>query len=125
MATSIILHQPVSEKVIRHSLDNSLPAIQLLQQKLTAKEFFFHQNVKIQNYSFDFYNPSYKIAIDIDGYAHEFSEVFSNDASKKLYINSLGIVVFKFTDYQILTDIEEIVRAIKNQIKSLTTSHAV
>lgn len=117
MASSLVLHQPLSEKVIRHSLNNSLPAIQLLKQKFIDKKYSFLQNKNIANYSFDFYHPTYKIAVDIDGYAHEYEEVYSNDAPKKLYIHSLGIVVFKFTDYQVLTDIEEIIRAIKNQIK--------
>lgn len=125
MASSIVLHQPVSEKVIRHSLNNSLSAIQLLLQKLQEKEYFFLQNEKIGNYCFDFYHPTYKIAIDIDAYAHEFSEVYSNDAPKKLHIRSMGIVVFRFTDYQILTDIEEILRAIKNQIKLSNKAYAI
>lgn len=117
MNASIVLHRPISEKIIRYSLNNSLSAIELLHQKLADKRLHFTQNKNMANYNFDFYNKKYKIAIDIDGYAHEFSDIYSNDLPKKLYINSLGITVFRFTDYQILTDVEEILRAIKTHIK--------
>ncbi|MDY8136591.1 DUF559 domain-containing protein [Aquimarina sp. 2201CG5-10] len=117
MSSQIVLHQPVSEKIIRHSLDNSISSVNQLHQKLKEKGYHFLRDHKNGNYCFDFYNPQLKIAIEIDGYAHEFSDVYSNDKQKRLYIHSLGITVLRFTDYQILTDIEEILRAIKNQIK--------
>ncbi|MBQ4818538.1 DUF559 domain-containing protein [Aquimarina sp. MMG016] len=118
MSSTIILHQPIPEKVIKHSLDNSISTVQILQQKLIEKGFVFLQNQKIGNYNFNFYCSKHKIAIEIDGYAHEFSDVYSKDLPKKLHIHSLGIVVFRFTDYQVLTDIEEIIRAVKNHIKT-------
>lgn len=117
MRSQIVLHQPESEKIIKYSLNNSIPATEELSQGLTEKGFYFHRNYKISNYTFDFYCPTSKIAIEIDGYAHEFPEVYSQDAPKKLHIHSLGITVLRFTDYQILVDIEEIFRALKHQIK--------
>ncbi|WP_103072356.1 endonuclease domain-containing protein [Aquimarina sediminis] len=116
---TIPLYQKVSEKIIRHSLDNSITAIDKLQQKLKEKGFFFIKNQVIKNYKFDFYSPHSKVAIEIDGYAHEFSDVYNLDAPKKLFISSLGITVLKFTDYQILTDIEEITRTIKTTTENI------
>ncbi|WP_062056361.1 endonuclease domain-containing protein [Aquimarina longa] len=118
----IPLYQKVSEKVIRHSLDNSITAIDKLHLKLLEKGFHFLRNQTIRNYSFDFYCSNAKIAIEIDGYAHEFSDIHNLDATKKLFIASLGITVLRFTDYQILTDIEEVTRTVKNQIKTTTES---
>ena len=117
MTSKIILHQPESEKIIRYSLNNSIQANEKLYQKLIQKGFYFIQNHTIHNYTFDFYCPSLKIALEIDGYAHEFEDIYSQDAPKKLHIHSLGITVFRFTDYQILVDIEEILRALKHEIK--------
>jgi len=116
MSTHLMIHQPKSEKKIRHSLNNSLPAIETLLKKLTEKGLYFLQNQKIGNYLFNFYAPKHKIAIEIDGYAHEFSEIYNMDKAKKLYVKSLGITVLRFTDYQVLTDIEEIIRAVKQQM---------
>ncbi|WP_298317982.1 endonuclease domain-containing protein [uncultured Aquimarina sp.] len=125
MASQIVFHRPESEKTIRYSLNNSIPATEELYKRLIEKGFLFKRNHKIHNYTFDFYCPSLKIAIEIDGYAHEFSEVYSQDTPKKLHIHSLGITVLRFTDYQILVDIEEIFRALKHQIKLSNRSRYV
>ncbi|WP_152538554.1 endonuclease domain-containing protein [Aquimarina macrocephali] len=117
---TIPLYQKVSEKIIRHSLDSSITTIDQLHQKLTEKGFHFLRNKAVKNYNFDFYCTTSKIAIEIDSYAHEFSDIHNLDAPKKLFISSLGITVLRFTDYQILTDIEEIIRTVKNQIKTST-----
>ncbi len=114
---SIPLYQKVSEKIIRHSLDNSITAVSQLSIKLHEKGFHFLKNQTISNYNFDFYCPSYKVAIEIDSYAHEFSDIYNLDAPKKLIISSLGITVLRYTDYQILTDMDEIIRTLKNHIK--------
>ncbi|WP_299214718.1 DUF559 domain-containing protein [uncultured Aquimarina sp.] len=125
MTSQIVLHRPESEKTIRYSLNNSIPATEELYKRLIEKGFLFKRNHKIHNYTFDFYCPSLKIALEIDGYAHEFSEVYSQDTPKKLHIHSLGITVLRFTDYQILVDIEEIFRALKHQIKLSNRSRYV
>lgn len=117
MSSFVSLHQPLSEKIIRHSLDNSIPVINQLHQKLSTKGYHFLRNKKIGNYNFDFYCPKLKIAIEIDAYTHEFSDVYNKDGAKKLHIQSLGILVLRFTDYQILVDTDEIFRALNNQIK--------
>ncbi|TPN85965.1 DUF559 domain-containing protein [Aquimarina algicola] len=122
---TIPIHQRVSEKVIRYSLDNAQFAKDTLYQELIKKEFYFTRNESIMNYNFDFYAPKLKIAIQVDTYAHEFLDHHNIDATKKLFIASLGITVFRFTDYQILTDIEEIIRILKNQIKTTTPNYVI
>ena len=108
-----------SEKIIRHVLTNASQAISFLEMHLKAKGFTFQRDYEIGNYCFDFFNSQYNIAIEIDGYINESYDVFNTDQFKKLNIHSLGITVFRFTDYQILTDIEEVIRAIKNHIKAI------
>ncbi len=115
---TITRYQKVSETLIRHTLDNSIVAIDQLHQKLIEKGLHFIRNQAIGNYMFDFYCPQLKIAVEIDSYAHEFSDIYNLDAPKRCIIASLGIVVLKFTDYQILTDIEEITRTIRHQVQT-------
>ncbi|KAA1244992.1 endonuclease domain-containing protein [Aquimarina sp. RZ0] len=125
MTSQIILHQPEPEKIIKHSLNNSITVIEKLHKRLITKGFHFLRNYNIDNYTFDFYCPKLKIAIDIDGYAHEFSDVYNQDMLKKLHIHSLGIVVLKFTDHQILVDIEEVFRSLKHQIKLSENTYVI
>ncbi|WP_344928752.1 endonuclease domain-containing protein [Aquimarina addita] len=117
---NINLHQPETETIIKHSLNNSLSSTEKLHKELIKKGFSFLRNYKIDNYSFDFYCPELKIALEIDGYAHEYSDIHNQDAPKKLHIHSLAIIVLRFTDYQILVDIEEIIRALKFQVQLLS-----
>ncbi|MFL1897181.1 endonuclease domain-containing protein [Aquimarina sp. 2-A2] len=106
-------HIPVKEQVIKYSLNNTMGALDQLALAFTQKGFSFKRNYKIGNYTFDFYHPSLRLAIEIDGYAHEFSEIVNQDRPKKLLIPSLNLHVLRFTDHQILVDSEEIFRAIK------------
>ncbi len=121
ISQTISLFQKTSENIIRHSLDNSILAIDQLNGILKEKGFHFQRNRSISNYKFDFYCSKSKVAIEIDSYAHEFSDIYNLDAPKKFTIASLGITVLKFTDYQILTDIEEITRAIRIHVKIPTS----
>ncbi len=126
MSTQIIpVHQKVPEKIIRHSLNNTIKTIDILDTKLQEKGYHFLKNQQLGRYHFNFYCPNLKIAIEIDGYAHEFQDIHNQDAPKKLFISSLGVTVFRFTDYQVLVDIDEIFRAIKNQIQLSTISSYV
>ncbi|MBQ0735115.1 endonuclease domain-containing protein [Aquimarina celericrescens] len=126
MSSQIIpLYKKVPEKVIKHSLNNTITSIDVLTTKLKEKGYHFLRNQHINRYLFNFYCPNLKIAIEIDGYAHEFKDIHNLDAPKKLYISSLGITVLRFTDYQVLVDIDEIFRAIKNQVQRATTSSYV
>jgi len=126
MQSQIIpLHQKIPEEVIRHSLNSTQKSIDQLGNQLQEKGYQFISNKTIGHYHFNFYCPKLKIAIEIDGYAHEFLDVLNQDAPKKLFISSLGITVFRFTDYQILVDMDEILRVLKNQIKSATSSRYV
>ncbi len=111
---TISIHQKVPETVIRHSLDNTIRAIDLLEIKLKEKGYQFLRNQNIGHYHFDFYAPQLRVAIEIDGYAHEFSDIYNQDAPKTLFISSLGINVLRFTDYQVLIDIDDVFRRLKH-----------
>ncbi len=126
MSSPIIpLYQKVSEKIIRHSLNNTINAIDKLNDELNEKGYRFLKDQTIGLYNFNFYCPNLRIAIEIDGYAHEFLDIHNQDAPKKLHISSLGITVLRFTDYQVLVDMDEIFRTLKNQIQSSKTNSYV
>ncbi len=122
MIATIGIHQPKPEKVIRYALNNSISVKETLEQQLIAKGYHFLTHHRIGNYTFDFFCPHLKIAIEVDSYAHEFSDIYNLDAPKKLHIHSLGITVLRYTDHQILVDVEEIFRALKYHGKPATSA---
>ncbi|MBP2832445.1 DUF559 domain-containing protein [Aquimarina sp. U1-2] len=117
MTTQILpLYRKKPEDRIKHTLDNTIKSTNLLATKLYQKGYEFQKNHHIDTYNFDFYCPKLKIAIEIDGYTHEFEDIYNLDATKKLYISFLDITVLRFSDYQILVDIDQVLRTIKNQV---------
>ena len=53
------------------------------------------------------------LAIEVDGYSHEFLEVYNKDVIKEKRLNQLGITVLRFSDKQVLKDTENVLRAIE------------
>lgn len=56
------------------------------------------------------------LAIEVDGYSHQLIEVYEKDLKKETRLNEFGITVLRFTDEQVLLDMENVLRAILNYI---------
>ena len=72
----------------------------------------------IGNYIVDFYCASAKIVVELDGSQHFEKEGHEKDIERDKYLNSLGIQVLRFSNYDInnsFNDVcEEILRKIEN-----------
>jgi very-short-patch-repair endonuclease len=53
------------------------------------------------------------LGIEVDGYSHEFLEVYEKDGVKENRMNELGIAVLRFSDEQVLKDMENVIRIIE------------
>ncbi len=108
-----------TESVIQHSLTNSQCATQKLEKVFASTNlsgYVFSSKIRIGYYNFDFYNEELQLAIEIDSYINDTTGIPNKDQPKKLFISSLQIHVLRFTDYQILTDYDEIVRIVRQHI---------
>lgn len=110
---------PTTETVIQHSLTNSQCATQKLEQLLAESNlsnYKFSSKVHMGYYNFDFYSEDLRLAIEIDSYINDITGIPNKDQPKKLFISSLNIHVLRFTDYQVFTDHDEILRLIKRSL---------
>ncbi|SDW71458.1 Protein of unknown function [Flavobacterium degerlachei] len=73
----------------------------------------FHRQKPIDNYILDFFCNELMLGIEVDGYSHEFLEVYTKDGVKENRMNELGIAVLRFSDEQVLKDMENVIRAIE------------
>lgn len=108
---------------IQHSLTDAPCAIVELQNIIATSSlssYKFISDVHKGCYSFDLYCQELQLAIEIDGYINDPCGTPNGDQPKKLFVASLGISVLRFTDYQILTDHDEILRIIKHCIYKQT-----
>ena len=73
----------------------------------------FHRQKPIDNYILDFFCYDLKLGIEVDGYSHEILEVFNKDLIKEKRMNELGITILRFSDFEVLRDMENVIRAIE------------
>ncbi len=96
--------------------NNSTKAEIILWSKLKNGQFYgydFHRQKPIDNYIVGFYCYELELAIEIDGYSHEFVEVHLKDTKKEKRLNDLGIKVLRFLDAQVLKDMVNVIRALE------------
>jgi len=81
----------------------------------------FHRQKPIDNYILDFFCYELMLGIEIDGYSHELIEVFEKDKKKTKKMERFGITVLRFSDVQVLKEMENILRAIEQYIIDFET----
>ena len=75
-----------------------------------------HRQKVIFDYIVDFYIPSCKIVIEIDGSQHYEEENRKNDIERDFKLRSEGIKVLRYTNLQIKRDFKNVCRDILNNI---------
>ncbi len=103
--------------------NNATDAEQLLWQKLKASQlgFKFRRQHGIGNYIVDFYCPSLKLIIELDGSQHHEVDAITYDKIRTEYLNSLNISVVRYNNYDVLTNIDAVVMDIVKQIEKINT----
>ncbi len=77
----------------------------------------FHRQKPIDQYIVDFFCNKLQLAIELDGYSHEIIEVWEKDKKKTRRLNNLGIHVLRFSDHQVMFDMDNVLRAIVDYIQ--------
>ena len=73
----------------------------------------FHRQKPIDNYILDFFCLELLLGIEVDGYSHEILEVYNKDIVKEKRMNELGITILRFSDFEVLRDMENVIRVIE------------
>ena len=112
----IIPYKPVLKEFARQLRNDSTKTEIFLWLKLKGKQMYgydFHRQKPIDNYILDFFCHELMMGIEVDGYSHEFLEVYNKDTIKEKRMRELGITVLRFSDEQVLRDMENVIRAIE------------
>ena len=116
----IIPYNPKLKELARDLRNNSTKAEIILWLKLKSKQMYgydFHRQKPIDNYILDFFCQELMLGIEVDGYSHGIVEVYEKDIVKEEKMNYLGIGILRFTDDQILRDMDNVLRAIESYIQ--------
>lgn len=96
---------------------NSTESEKKLWQYLRNKQFEglkFYRQYGIGNYIVDFYSPSIKLVIELDGSQHFTDEGLEYDKIRENFMKSLGIKTLRFNNNDVLTNIEGVLVTIKS-----------
>lgn len=112
----IILYNPKLTALARKLRNESTETEIFLWLKLKGKQMYgydFHRQKPIDNYILDFFCYELSLGIEVDGYSHEIVEVYKKDIIKEKRMNELGITILRFSDFEVLRDMENVIRAIE------------
>ena len=98
--------------------NNSTPQEILLWSRLKNSQtgFKFRRQHSIGGYIVDFYCPAKKLVIEIDGPEHFKKENFEYDKVRSEFFEGVNIKVLRFTNSEVDTETEKVVRKIKEAL---------
>jgi very-short-patch-repair endonuclease len=114
------------EKKRKYLRNNATTAERTLWQSIKGKQLGvkFRRQYSVDFYILDFYCPEMKRAIEIDGDSHFTQLGKEYDLKRKEYINIFGIKFIRFTNVDVLENIDGVLELLLqkvNNMKSWTT----
>jgi very-short-patch-repair endonuclease len=79
----------------------------------------FRRQHPINIFVADFYCPKVKLVIEIDGSIHNISEYHDHDIARSEILNDFGITIIRFSNEQILNNIDITIMEIEGEVKKL------
>jgi very-short-patch-repair endonuclease len=105
----------------KHLRNNSTEAEILLWTYLKGKQLNgrkFRRQQSIGNYIVDFYCPTEKLAIELDGDFHFDEVVKKYDEKRTEFINKFSIKLIRFENQEVLYNLETVLKSIEKEFKN-------
>ena len=103
---------------------NMTDAEKLVWSKIRRKHIgnlHFYRQKNIGHYIVDFYCPKGKLIIEVDGGQHYEREGMKKDQERERYLHGLGLTVLRFSDIDVLKNIDGVGERIQEYLKSPLT----
>ena len=115
-----------SEKEKRRRLRNNMPRAEAsIWPKLRGKRLLgykFRRQYSIGPYVVDFYCPTLKPAVEIDGDSHFENQRPHDEKRRNAFIESFGIKFLRFTNLDVYKNIDGVLEAIAQAVDELRVS---
>jgi len=119
------MHDGATPNIFRNAvklrLDMTEPE-KLLWEHLRTKplDFKFRRQHPISGYILDFYCHKKRLSIEIDGGYHLTAAQKEKDQDRSAYLNSVGIKEIRFTNEEVLNQIDMVIQKIKTEMRAGT-----
>jgi len=79
----------------------------------------FRRQRPIDQYIVDFVCLTLKLIIEVDGESHTNENIYENDLKRQKYLENLGYTFLRFTDDEVLKEMNGVIEVIKISLKEL------
>lgn len=79
----------------------------------------FRRQVSVGAFVLDFYCPTLRLALEIDGPTHENDEAVARDSTRQQYIEALGVRFLRFTNEQVYHHLPDVVETICGVVREM------
>jgi len=93
----------------------------LLWNELKSRQMFgydFHRQKPLLNYIADFYCYELDLVIEVDGSYHNHEEQSTADLIRDAELSAYGLIVLRFTEWEIRYDMVNVLRTIEDYVLS-------
>lgn len=114
-------NDPSTKDFRRQLRRESTPCERILWKRLRNKQVLdlkFRQQHGYGAYVLDFYCPTIRLCIEVDGDTHDGDEAREHDRERTEFLNQQGITVIRFRNEEIEGDVENVVCKIKQFINN-------
>ena len=80
-----------------------------------VKGHWFYRQKPVGEYIADFYCPSAKLVIEVDGGQHFTEKSIEYDRVRSEYMTGLGLKILRFTNTEVLTNIQGVLERIEKE----------
>lgn len=115
-------NDPVLKQRRQELRRNQTETEKTLWSHLRNRQFFgmrFFRQYSIGPYILDFYCPTVKLAIELDGGQHNQYENKEYDLSRSEYLNTQGIDVIRFWNHEVLLDVQSVLAKLELKVTPL------
>lgn len=94
----------------------------ILWDKLKGSKFLdlkFRGQYSVDKFILDFYCPKLKFGIAVDGSSHNQVDSEEKDERRTKYLESEGIKIIRFKDYEIIENVDKVLIDLKTSIENL------
>ena len=116
-------NRPILKERRKKLRNNATPAEQQLWSMLKHSNlggYKFRRQHSVGPYILDFYCPSEKLALELDGDSHFTEEAIVYDQERTAYLNALGTTVLRFLNTDLYENGEAVCERILLEIKGKT-----
>ena len=109
--------QPYARQLRKKLTDTELILWAHLRKK-QIKGIQFYRQKALGNFIVDFYAPSVKLIIEVDGSQHYEPSAVEQDLSRDTYLSELQLYVLRFDNNQVRQSLNSVLEAIRNYIEN-------